>query len=261
MIDNQQLVLFMMILARVASFVATFPLFSRRQLPQMVKVGLSVALSIFWFGEIEAQFTGVARDLSGLNTWMSILLIVKECTIGIALGTILGSLFWPAKIAGSYVGQELGLSLASISDPGSQDSSTLLTRIFESLAILVFFAINMHHFLVLALHESFSWFYTQVGVLDFPTEQIVSMFNDSSDYGLLICAPLLIVSMLVTTALAFLNKAAPSLNLFSVGMPLRAGLGIFLLVLFSPVLFTAIEAYFYRVQDDITEFFRLMGTL
>lgn len=259
MIDNQQLVLFIMILARVASFVAAFPLFSRRQLPQMVKVGLATALAVFWYGEIESRFVGVDRDLTSLNSFMAILLIVKESVIGIVLGMLMGALFWPAKIAGSYVGQELGLSLASISDPGSQDSSTLLTRIFESFAVLVFFGINMHHFLILGLDASFDWFYTGVGIFDFPTEHIASMINDSSDYGLLICGPMLLVSMLVTCALAFLNRAAPSLNLFSVGMPLRAGLGIFLLLLFTPILFTAFEAYLYRVQEDIVEFFRLMG--
>ena len=59
------------------------------------------------------------------------------------------------------------------------------------------------------------------------------MLTDSGDYGLLIAAPLIDhFFMLVTLVLAFLNRAAPSLNLFSVGMSIRAGLGVFCLFLF-----------------------------
>lgn len=251
MISIEQLALFMLVLSRVSAFVAFFPLFSKKQLPTLVKLGLASSLSIFWFCEIDASSDAIAHQVAGAGAMMVVLLIVKEVTIGVALAMILGAFFLPARVAGSYVGQELGLSLASISDPASQDSSTLVTRLFETFAILIFFALNLHHFLIMVIHFSFKHLFAQSGPLMFPTEQIVTGMNGLTDYGLLIVAPLMIIFMLVTLILAFLNRAAPSLNLFSVGMSIRAGLGVFCLFLFAPVLFGALQTYMYRIQEDI----------
>ena len=185
-------------------------------------------------------------------------MVIKEMVIGTILAMALALFFWPSRIAGAYVGQELGLSLASISDPGSQDSSTLVTRLFDTMVVLVFFTLNLHHFLILVIHESFQRFLTGVDLFRLPTEYFINCLNVVNDYGLLIAAPLLILFMMVTLVLAFLNKAAPSLNLFSVGMSLRAGLGVFCLFLFSPIILGAMQTYLYRVQDDIEEFLRML---
>ena len=73
------------------------------------------------------------------------------------------------------------------------------------------------------------------------------------EYGLQILAPLGIVMFLLTVALAFLNKAAPTLNLFSVGMSLRSGLGLFCLFLFMPAIVQAIDMYFRRVLVQLEQ--------
>jgi flagellar biosynthetic protein FliR len=125
MITEVQVVSFILVLARVSAFIAFFPLFAKRQLPNTVKVGLSGGLTFFWYGMVEAQLSQnpAAADLDVVS---SVLMLAQEVTIGVVLSIALGLFFIPAKIAGSYIGQELGLSLASISDPGSQDSSTLI---------------------------------------------------------------------------------------------------------------------------------------
>ena len=134
-----------------------------------------------------------------------------------------------------------------------------MTRIFETFSILIFFGINLHHFVILVIHASFNHFFSQVSLLELPVEHLVNMLSDVSDYGLLIAAPLVILFMLVTLSLAFLNRAAPALNLFSVGMSIRTGFGIFCLALFCPVIFGAMQTYLYRVQEDIEELLRLLS--
>jgi len=245
----EDVTLFLLVLARVSVFVAFFPLFAKRQLPAQVKVGLAAALTVFWLADAKSVIS--APDMQAAVSWLFLFLVIKEIFIGMLLSIILGLFFWPARIAGSYIAQELGLSLAAISDPGSQDSSTLVARIFEAFSVLLFFALNLHHFVILTIHLSFNHSLTRIGLSDLPTEAIVRSLNHSSDYGLLIVAPLLVLLMLVTLILGFLNRAAPSLNLFSVGMSIRVGLGGFLLLLFSPIVFGAMEIYFYRVQSDI----------
>ncbi|QDT11176.1 flagellar biosynthetic protein FliR [Planctomycetes bacterium K23_9] len=256
MIPAEQLTLFMLVLTRVSAFIAFFPLFSKRQLPNLVKVGMAASLAIFWTLEVNTSVD--TSEIGDLASLMGMLMIFKEMMIGTILSMALGLFFWPSKIAGAYVGQELGLSLASISDPGSQDSSTLVTRLFDTFLILMFFSLNLHHFIILVIHESFQHFLTSANLFELPTEYMAQCMNVVNDYGLLIAAPLMILFMMVTLVLAFLNKAAPSLNLFTVGMSLRAGLGVFCLFLFCPIVFAAMQTYLFRVQDDIEELLRMM---
>lgn len=254
MINQVQLVLFILVLARVSAFIAFFPLFARRQLPSLVKVGLAVSLTLFFYASAE-KYAGISGDrLPDLGIVESILLLGKEVFIGVALGITLGIFFLPSKVAGSYVGQELGLSLASISDPASQDSSTLLASIFEAFSILVFFALNLHHFVILVVHNSFERMAGgRANLLQLPTESFVSLFNSVSDYGILMIAPLVILFMLISLCLAFLNKAAPALNLFTIGMSIRSGVGILCMFIFSPVIFYSMQTYLYRIQQDIEQ--------
>ena len=86
-----------------------------------------------------------------------------------------------------------------------------------------------------------------------PTEQLVLVLSRVSDYGFLVVGPVAILFMLITLGLAYLNKAAPTLNLFSVGMSIRSGFGIFCLLIFFPVILGAIESYYYRVQEDLEQ--------
>ncbi|OYP32285.1 flagellar biosynthetic protein FliR [Rhodopirellula sp. MGV] len=249
--------LFLLVMARVSVFVAFFPLFTKRQLPSHVKAGLAAALSFFWYADAKNVID--VPELDDIGGWVFTFLVFKEVFTGILLSLLLGLFFWPSRIAGSYIAQELGLSLAAISDPSSQDSSTLVSRVFESFSILVFFALNLHHFIILTLHFSFHYMLTQVGMMTLPTEAFVTAFGNSDDYGLLIIAPVLVMLMMVTLVLAFLNRAAPSLNLFSIGMPLRVGFGVMLLFVFSPIIFGAMEMYFYRVQEDIESILALLA--
>jgi flagellar biosynthetic protein FliR len=241
-------------LSRVGAFVAFFPLFAGRYLPHIVKAGLAIALTVFWMGTPTVHGLDDIK-VAELPTITAFVLIGQEVGIGILLALTLGVFLIPARIAGAYVGQEIGLSLAAVSDPGSVDSSTLVTKTFEAFAVMVFFACNFHHFLILLLHVSFRELSGKINLLKLPTELLVSVTQLVCDYGLLIIAPIGICLFLLTVGIAFLNKAAPTLNLFSVGMTVRSGIGIFCLLAFSPVIFQAIHLYFCRTQRDIEQIF------
>ena len=81
----------------------------------------------------DAHFARINSDIQAMGV-----LVIEQMFIGFLLAMLMGLFFWPAKIAGAYIAQEVGLSLASISDPNSQDSSTLVSRIFEAFCILLF---------------------------------------------------------------------------------------------------------------------------
>lgn len=248
---EQEIFTFILILARVSAFVAFLPLFARRQLPRLVKAGMAVALTTFWFGSLPQ---GMYGDIQ-INIVTSVLYLGKEIGIGFVLSVLMGFMFVPARIAGAYVGQEVGLSLAAVSSPGTMDSSTLVTTIFETFAVLLFFGLNLHHFMITFLHCSLHQLNGKISLLDLPTELLVQITASLTEFGSLIAGPVGICLLILTIGLALLNRAAPTLNLFSVGMSLRAGIGIVCLVLFFPIIVNSIQLYFQLHQDKLEKFF------
>ncbi|HMP79287.1 MAG TPA: flagellar biosynthetic protein FliR, partial [Pirellulaceae bacterium] len=131
--------------------------------------------------------------------------------------------------------------------------STIVAMIFETFAVLLFFGLNLHHFMILFVHHSFASLQS-LSFTELPTEDLVALTGKLPEFGLLIMAPVGVMAFVVLVALFLLSKAAPTLNLFSVGMPLRVGLGVLSLFIFLPVLWTSIEAYFYRMIGELEQF-------
>lgn len=251
---DEQILSFVLTLARVSAFVGFLPLFAQRQLPMTVKAGLATALTLFWFGT-----TPALPPIERIDPLMGIMLIVTEAGIGIALAILMGFMLVPARIAGSYIGQEIGISMEPVTQSGS-DQSTIMTSIFETSAILMFFGLNLHHFLILILHYSFNDLAGKIELFSLPTEGLVHHVSRLTEYGLLIAAPIGVLGVVILVTLFFLNRAAPTMNLFSVGMPLRIGLGIIGLAFFVPVLWRSVEFYFQRSLFDVEQVFHYFAS-
>lgn len=239
---------FLLVLARVSAFLAVFPLFARRQVPALVKTALAMALSIFWFATLPQPLVPEKITSLDVNTIAAALWMVREIMIGWVLGMLAGLFLIPARIAGAYVGQEFGLTLAATADPSSPDASGEITQLFEALSILGFFALNLHHFVIVMLHVSWERLGPAIGLADLPSGPIADLFGNLDRYGLTIIAPLAICMFALNLAMVLLNKVAPSLNLFSVGMSVRGVVGLLCLFLFLPVIFRAVALYF-----DVTQ--------
>lgn len=241
---------FVLVLARVTAFIGFFPLFGQHQVPPLVKSGLATALAVFWFGGHDSY----ANSQVIPSPLMILLLIVKEIGIGILLAMLLGLILIPARIAGSYIGQEIGISMEPVTNTGS-DQTTIMTAIFEAFTIMLFFVLNIHHFLILFLHFSFDKLANRIELFNLPTEGLVNLISRLTESGLSIAAPIAVLSFVTLFGLFYLSKAAPSLNLFSVGMPLRVGFGLLMLAIFVPVMWRSIEGYFMSMLFEMENFF------
>jgi flagellar biosynthesis protein FliR len=229
---------FALVLARVSALIGFFPLFGKQQMPVLVKAGFATALTVFWFGT-----TNVSTSVPAPPPLLALILIGKEVGIGLMLAMLIGFMLVPARIAGSYIGQEIGLSMDPVTGTGIDQSSAMAT-LFETFAVLLFLGLDLHHLLIRILHQSMNELAGRIDLMDLPTEGLVQILSGLPEKGLLVIAPVGVFSFVVVISLFFLNKAAPTLNLFSIGMPLRVGLGLVGLFIFMPAIWRAVESYF-----------------
>jgi len=226
---------FALILVRVGTFVATLPLTGGRNLPRTVKVGLAAALTLMWFDvfgtDAAARFVEVASE----GRWFHLALVaVREAVVGAALGFAFGLVLIPTRIAGAYIGQEMGLTLGAISDPGSLESGSVVSRIFEAIGILMFFALDVHHVILASVHVTFQRWPLGNALPSFSSAALVDGVGAAHDWGILLAAPVGVCLFAAIVVLALLMKASPQLNLFSIGLAVRVAVGMIGAFVFLP---------------------------
>ena len=218
---------FSLILARTGAFVAVLPLLGTVSTPRTVKVGLSVALAVLYFVLLGGSAAPEILTKDGPVSWLAFaLVLMREALLGAFLGFAMSLVLLPVQIAGEYLGEEMGLAMAAQVDPTAGNPSVVITQIFQMLAGVLFFGLDGHHLFLAALHSTFlriplgGWSGTSA------IGPMTAGLSSAQEWGLLLAAPIGAVLFLTTIVLAFMTRAAPQMNVFSLGFAVRIGLGL-----------------------------------
>ncbi len=234
----EPLVIFVsLVLARVGTFVAVLPLLGGAQVPRTIKVGLCAALAGLWSITFldEAGGEAVLRQAQAVSWLPWGLALAREAGLGALFGFAFNLFLVPARVAGEFIAQELGLTFANEALGGGDGSAGPLTVILDLLATLLFFGLDLHHLFLTVLHVTFRRFPVGQG-FSIPVCDVVGQATAAQEWGLVLAGPVLACLFLTTTALALMTRAAPQLNLFTVGFPLRMLIGLGALLFFLPQL-------------------------
>ncbi len=227
-------VTFLLLVARVGTFLATFPLFRGGTIPQVVKVSLALSLSIMWMPDVTlpAEFLGSSN--SGSLWILYAISVAREAVIGGVFGFALGLFFLPVQIAGSYLGQEIGFSMAGVNDPTTDAASNVFGDLLGALATLLFFAADAHLLAIGTLQASLQ--HLPLGMSEglFTPAAVTQSFSEANRWGLQLAGPIGVGLFLTTIITALLMKISPQLNLLSVGTPLRLLIGLGIAYVFLP---------------------------
>lgn len=249
---------FALTLARAGTFVFFLPIIGGRSSPNTVKVGLAFALAVFWFSVWGTQPSAEFIQLAAAKHWLACTIAMgREAVLGALLGFLFSLLLVPSRIAGAYVAQEMGLTIATISDPVTRQPASVLTHLFEALAVLVFFGLDVHHMLLLAMNASFRLWAIGTSIPDSALLLAISGVSDAHRWGLMIAAPIGISMFLTTVVLLLLNRASPQFNLFSVGIVVRLAIGFGALLLFLPTVVASLHRFFANTSGSFELLFRL----
>jgi flagellar biosynthetic protein FliR len=213
---------FALTLARVATFVYILPLLGGTNIPRTVKMGLALALSTVFFTEASGSLAkaGGCGPL-GLTNWVGFgLAVAREMVLGGMLGFAMSLFLLPAHVAAEFLTQEGGLSFANVLTGSGDGSTNALTVIFEMLASVLFLGLDLHHGFLLVLQETFRLM--PIGQLFLlPDWDMVAIAGSAQEQGILLAAPVSLCLFVTTVVLALMTRAAPQLNLYSVGFPMR----------------------------------------
>ena len=216
---------FLLILMRIASFVFAAPFFSTRGVPNHVKVALSVFIAyiMYQFGPQYSTFIAYC------------VVVLKEVAVGLLIG--LGAQLCTSVVlfAGRVIDMEVGLSMANVFDPTTNEQSTISGVILQYGTMLILYTTGLHRYLLKALMETFTLI--PINGIHISTDRLLTNLTAFlSNYiiiGFRICLPVFASITLMNIVLGLLAKLAPQMNMFSVGIQLKllAGLSVLLITM------------------------------
>ncbi len=229
-----------LLLARLGAFVGVMPLFGSRT-PRTVRVGLVVALAAFYLSAAPPASEVGARGPVAVESFRYALALAREALVGAAMGFAFGLFLLPARLAGEFITTQVGLNVAPQAGPTGDEAAGPLTTILETVAGLVFLVADGHHVVLAALHASFALY--PLGGPGVPQAgPAVNGLAAAYEMGLLLAAPLAACLFLLSVTLAVMSRAAPQLNIYSVGFSLQVLVVLFGGLFLLPELVTTMSA-------------------
>jgi flagellar biosynthesis protein FliR len=159
-------------------------------------------------------------------------LCLAEILVGAALGFSAALIVAGARQAGELVGLQAGLAPAALIDPDAAEELTPMGHLYGLVALAVFLALDGPLTLVGALVDSYRVLPAGGIALDAQTaRQAFGRVGGALEVALHAAAPTTLALVVAGIALGLLGRAAPSLPLVAVSLPLRFALGVALTLL------------------------------
>lgn len=211
---------FLLPLFRVAAVLMVMPIIGTQLVPQRVRLYMALAITLLLVPILPPMPQVDALSLR------SIVLIAEQIIIGAMLGFSLQLFFHIFVFAGQLASMQMGLGFASMMDPATGVSVPVLGQFLLMLVSLLFLAMNGHLVVFEVLAESF---------VTLPVGQALEVEHFAIVAGrlswvigaaLLLVLPAVSALLVINIAFGVMTRAAPQLNIFTIGFPLTLIMGL-----------------------------------
>lgn len=235
-----QMKIFILILIRVAVVLFFMPVLGTRNIPAISKIGLSTMITL-----LLVPLVKIDSQIFPQEPIYFAFFLLKEIILGLVLGLSVKVIFAGVQAGGHLAGFNMGFTMAQIVDPQSGFQETVLTQLYFLLSMLIFLAIDGHHWFIWALSYSLEivppgGFYLR-GQLG---EHLIKLSGSILIIAVKIAAPILVALFLVQMGLGILAKAAPQINIMMTSFPLIIAAGLLILALSTLLLMGYLKEIF-----------------
>ena len=210
---------FLLPLFRIASLLMVMPVIGTQMVPARVRLYMALAITLALAPVLTPMPLVEALSLK------AIVLIGEQILIGALLGFALQLLFHVFVFTGQLVSMQMGLGFASMMDPATGVSVPVLGQYLLMLVTLLFLAMNGHLVVFEVVAESFVTLPVGEGL---PLDNFALLSGRLGwviGAALLLALPAISALLVINIAFGVMTRAAPQLNIFTIGFPLTLILG------------------------------------
>ena len=224
------LIVYILVLTRISGLMVSAPLFSSIPMPVPVKLWFSATVAFILYPIVlSSKNLVIVHNMPELTV-----MLVIEFFIGYLIGFLANFVIEGARMCGSIIAIQMGLSISEALDPATGVSSNELSRIYVYLTLIVFLASGAYQILFMILSDSFSLIPTGI-FATFGSNIINSslvMFGQLFKIAFGLALPIFSVLLISDVLLGMMNKMMPQMNIYMVALPVKMYIGFALMFAF-----------------------------
>ncbi len=244
-----------LVFVRFVGFFIIAPIFANQVIPKRIKLSICLLMSII--------LTPLVNQIDfALPEYLLVFVaqIIVEFLIGFMIGFIMLLVFLAIQLAGEFIDRRMGFFLANVMDPQHGLQVPLIGQFKNILAILFFFAIDAHHYLLKTVVDSFE--IVELTNLDVSEQFLAAMLRTVGDLfpiALRIAFPVMATLFIVDLAFGLVARTVPQMNVFIIGLPTKILIGLILLGVSMANYFTYLEFLISDTFEKIYQILNLIG--
>ncbi len=238
---------FMYPLMRVGAAVVVAPVFGNNMIPVRVRVFVGLGLTVAVMPAVGPIPAADPLSAQGL------MIAGQEILVGLTIGFVFALALNTVVIAGESVALAMGLGFATMVDPQTGMSVPVISQVLLVVATLLFLGFGGHLVMIQLLADSF----TAIPVGGAGLERdafwdVISWGSQLFAGAVLIALPVVTVLLVINLALGVMTRAAPQMNVFSVGLPVTLLVGMLLIpVMLLPALPNRMASIWQHAYDTL----------
>lgn len=218
---------------RILAMLATAPVFDNRTVQRRTRVALAAMIAMLMMPILPAPPT--------LSSAQAVPVLIQQILIGVSMGFSMRLVFAAFEMAGDLLGLQMGLAFAQFIDPSRGTQTPLLGSFLGVLASLVFLVIDGHLLVIAAVVQSFELIPISANLSVVNAQNIAMAGGIMFTLALQISLPVLAAVLISNIVLGILARAAPQLNVMSIGFSITIGVGLWILWVSLPYFIAGID--------------------
>jgi len=159
----------------------------------------------------------------------------SEFMLGLGIGFVARLFVAVAEMAADHIAPMMGIGAAQLFDPQTKSMQNVLSTVLRNFAVLLGLIAGIHRVVLGGVLASFRA--VPVGSMTNPaleTPVILAMTSEALATGVRIAIPFIAILFMAQIALAFISRAAPAMQIFSIGFAVTMATGALVMVLVLP---------------------------
>ena len=237
-------------LFRIAGSMSVLPVLGGGEVPVRVRMGLAFMITMLIVPSLDPmpQIDPMSAE--------SIIISAQQMLIGVAMGLMVLMVFNAVTMAGQSIAVTMGLGFAMINDPQNGSQVPTVSQFYVVLATLLFLALDGHHAILMLMKGSFTVLPIGQPLGEDALWLLVSWAANIFKGALAIALPALAAMLTTNIVMGVITRAAPQLNLFSVGFPITMTVGFLSILLTLPTFQVSFESLLRLAQLAIVDLLR-----
>lgn len=211
---------FILPLFRVTAVLMTMPILGTKMLPARIRLYAAMAITVVIVPGLPPLPEIDPLSLRG------VLLCAEQVIVGALFGLALQMLFQAFVVAGQVIAVQMGMAFASMMDPANGVNVAVVSQFMTMLVSVLFLVMNGHLVVFEVLTESFTTLPVGNALMVSHFWEMAGRLSWVLGAGLLLVLPAITALLVVNIAFGVMTRAAPQLNIFSIGFPLTLVLGL-----------------------------------